>query len=65
MVPGQSPKLQVDFAVNAKEMHMRDCAENSLESATKCGKVDAGLGEASQLSLRGISLDRCAFSGGE
>jgi hypothetical protein len=36
-VPGA---LQVVFAVNAKKTRMRARAEKSLESATKCGKVD-------------------------
>jgi hypothetical protein len=39
------------FEINAKKNRMRAGAKNSLESATKYGKVDAGRAAPSQLSL--------------
>jgi hypothetical protein len=35
-------KKQVVFEINAKKKRVRARAEKSLESATECGKVDAG-----------------------
>jgi hypothetical protein len=35
-------KRQVVFKIKAKKTRMRANAEKSLESATECGKVDAG-----------------------
>jgi hypothetical protein len=35
-------KKQVVFEINAKKMRMRASAKKGLESATECGKVNAG-----------------------
>jgi hypothetical protein len=54
-------KKQVVFEINAKKKRMRACAKKSLESATECGKVDAGrsapkvLSEAAAIKKRAAS----------
>jgi ribosomal protein L18 len=35
-------KKRIVFEINAKKKRVRACAEKSLESATECGKLDAG-----------------------
>ena len=38
----RAAEKQVVFEINAKKKRMRAGAKTSLESATECGKVDAG-----------------------